>query len=74
MSKADKSKPVAIGLSTQAVQDGLDNLMIEKHPLKPPKTLETTLFDRLETMYGDGIKRVLQVQYRWVGNSGRDSD
>ncbi|ORY26302.1 P-loop containing nucleoside triphosphate hydrolase protein [Naematelia encephala] len=32
--------------------------------LKPPKTLETTLFDRLEKLYGPGIKRVLQVQYR----------
>ncbi|PPQ77946.1 hypothetical protein CVT25_015421 [Psilocybe cyanescens] len=32
--------------------------------LLPPKTLETTLFDRLEAMYGSGIKRMLQVQYR----------
>lgn len=34
--------------------------------LRPPHTLETTLFDRLETMYGPGIKRMLQVQYRSV--------
>ncbi|WVQ79994.1 hypothetical protein IAT38_002095 [Cryptococcus sp. DSM 104549] len=33
-------------------------------PLAPPRTLETTLFERLETLYGSGIKRVLQVQYR----------
>lgn len=32
--------------------------------LKPPQTLETTLFDRLEKMYGPNIKRMLQVQYR----------
>ncbi|KAK0484742.1 P-loop containing nucleoside triphosphate hydrolase protein [Armillaria novae-zelandiae] len=32
--------------------------------LKPPRTLETTLFDRLEKMYGPSIKRMLQVQYR----------
>ena len=34
--------------------------------LKPPQTLETTLFDRLERLYGQGIKRVLQIQYRCV--------
>jgi DNA polymerase alpha-associated DNA helicase A len=33
--------------------------------LVPPRTLETTLFDRLEKMYGPGIKRLLNVQYRW---------
>lgn len=33
--------------------------------LRPPHTLETTLFDRLERMYGPGIKRMLQVQYRY---------
>jgi DNA polymerase alpha-associated DNA helicase A len=32
--------------------------------LRPPHTLETTLFDRLERMYGPGIKRLLNVQYR----------
>lgn len=32
--------------------------------LKPPRTLETTLFERLERMYGAGIKRMLKVQYR----------
>ena len=33
--------------------------------LTPPRTLETTLFDRLEKMYGPGIKRLLNVQYRY---------
>ena len=34
--------------------------------LRPPRTLETTLFERLEKMYGPGIKRMLTVQYRSV--------
>ena len=34
--------------------------------LRPPRTLETTLFERLENMYGPGIKRMLTVQYRLV--------
>jgi len=34
--------------------------------LRPPRTLETTLFDRLEKMYGPDIKRMLKVQYRYV--------
>lgn len=37
--------------------------------LRPPRTLETTLFDRLERMYGPGIKRLLNVQYRYVRNA-----
>ena len=32
--------------------------------LRPPRTLETTMFDRLEKMYGPSIKRMLSVQYR----------
>ncbi|KIJ28163.1 hypothetical protein M422DRAFT_61944 [Sphaerobolus stellatus SS14] len=32
--------------------------------LRPPKSLNTTLFDRLETMYGRKVKRMLDVQYR----------
>ncbi|KAL4263666.1 Coronaviruses polyprotein 1ab [Pleurotus pulmonarius] len=32
--------------------------------LRPPRTLETTLFDRLEKMYGSKIKRMLTIQYR----------
>lgn len=32
--------------------------------LRPPRTLETTMFERLEKMYGPGIKRMLTVQYR----------
>jgi DNA polymerase alpha-associated DNA helicase A len=34
--------------------------------LKPPRTLELTMFERLEKMYGPGIKCMLTVQYRCV--------
>ncbi|TCD62127.1 hypothetical protein EIP91_007302 [Steccherinum ochraceum] len=33
-------------------------------PLRPPRSLETTLFDRLLTMHGPRVKRMLNVQYR----------
>ena len=36
--------------------------------LYPPRTLETTMFERLEKMYGPGIKRMLTVQYRYVSS------
>ncbi|EIN14507.1 P-loop containing nucleoside triphosphate hydrolase protein [Punctularia strigosozonata HHB-11173 SS5] len=32
--------------------------------LQSPKSLEVTLFDRLEKMYGSNIKRMLRIQYR----------
>ncbi|PCH37521.1 hypothetical protein WOLCODRAFT_92409 [Wolfiporia cocos MD-104 SS10] len=38
--------------------------MRKKQGLRPPRSLETTLFDRLEKMYGPRIKRMLNVQYR----------
>jgi len=34
--------------------------------LRPPKTLRATMFDRLEAMYGGKVKRMLDVQYRYV--------
>jgi hypothetical protein len=34
--------------------------------LKPPRTLELTLFERLEKMFGPRIKCMLTVQYRCV--------
>lgn len=37
---------------------------VKARSLRPPRSLETTLFDRLERLYGPGIKRVLKVQYR----------
>ena len=41
--------------------------------LQPPRTLETTMFERLEKMYGPGIKRMLTVQYRYVASFFRQS-
>jgi DNA polymerase alpha-associated DNA helicase A len=65
--KSDQSGPHA--------EVDLDSLDIKDHTkLKPPRTLETTLFDRLEKLYGEGIKRVLKVQYRYVINSSIDDE
>ncbi|KAH7337710.1 AAA domain-containing protein [Rhizoctonia solani] len=36
----------------------------KSHRLVPPKSLEVTLFQRLEQMYGTSIKRMLTTQYR----------
>ncbi|WRT66637.1 uncharacterized protein IL334_003596 [Kwoniella shivajii] len=60
MSKDDKaSKPI------EDLSEELSGINLKsRSALRPPKTLETTLFERLEHLYGDGIKRVLQVQYR----------
>ena len=44
----------------------LKRLTTRRIELMPPRTLETTLFDRLEKMYGPSIKRMLKVQYRFV--------
>ncbi|ESK98017.1 dna helicase [Moniliophthora roreri MCA 2997] len=43
---------------------GKDKKKLGTGVLCPPRTLETTLFDRLEEMWGEGIKRMLNVQYR----------
>lgn len=64
-----KEKPVKVnGSSTGAdAEVDLEELDVKDQTrLKPPRTLETTLFDRLERLYGEGIKRVLKVQYRYV--------
>ena len=46
--------------------DGAAQMSISSKPLVlvPPRTLETTLFDRLEKMYGPSIKKMLEIQYR----------
>lgn len=41
-----------------------ENVTVRRTRLDPPRTLETTMFDRLERMFGAGIKRLLAVQYR----------
>lgn len=68
----DKAIPTSEREATPGAEDSvadgaveLDGLKITDRPrLKPPRTLETTLFDRLEILYGQGIKRVLNTQYR----------
>ncbi|EMD37094.1 hypothetical protein CERSUDRAFT_155577 [Gelatoporia subvermispora B] len=49
---------------SRAIKQGGKPKVLRPQRLRPPKTLETTLFDRLENMYGPGIKRMLNVQYR----------
>lgn len=39
---------------------------LKKGVLTPSKSLEVTLFDRMERMWGDEIKQMLDVQYRFV--------
>jgi DNA polymerase alpha-associated DNA helicase A len=34
--------------------------------LIPSKSLEVTLFDRMDRMWGDGVKRMLNIQYRYA--------
>ncbi|WVQ77797.1 hypothetical protein IAR50_007487 [Cryptococcus sp. DSM 104548] len=60
MSK-DSAPPIPKNVE-QAIQS--ISLKSTSPSLQPPKTLETTLFQRLEHLYGPSIKRVLQVQYR----------
>lgn len=63
----EKPAKIASSSSGADAEVDLDSLEVGDRPrLKPPRTLETTLFDRLERMYGEGIKRVLKVQYRYV--------
>ena len=52
--------------SDELVKDDMqeDNPSVRRTRLEPPRTLETTMFDRLERMFGAGIKRLLSVQYR----------
>ena len=58
---------VAVGVDNPFLAVKSNDHQTKKAPvLRPPRTLETTLFDRLETMYGPSIKRMLDVQYRWV--------
>lgn len=54
--------------SSEAEEDSSATPTKDKPLLRPPRTLETTLFDRLERMYGSKIKRMLQVQYRYLSS------
>ncbi|KAJ3746523.1 AAA domain-containing protein [Lentinula detonsa] len=69
----DGAKPFESGTEHESSDNRSDNIEIVVKPhkprsstpvLRPSRTLETTLFDRLESMYGPEIKRMLNVQYR----------
>jgi DNA polymerase alpha-associated DNA helicase A len=65
-SEAGGASGTATPKEEEEVAEQLDDVKLDgsKTKLRPPRTLETTLFDRLERLYGAGIKRVLKVQYR----------
>lgn len=51
----------------EVTKDGKNKVKPKKarlRVLRPPRTLETTMFERLEKLYGPSIKRMLAVQYR----------
>ncbi|KAF7982810.1 hypothetical protein HWV62_25741 [Athelia sp. TMB] len=49
---------------TAPAKDPKKDLKKNGSRLRPPRTLETTLFDRLARMHGACVKRMLTVQYR----------
>jgi DNA polymerase alpha-associated DNA helicase A len=60
----DESKQ-AESMREQMEEAAIDtNAEKNKLKLKPPSTLETTLFDRLLKLHGSRVKRALNVQYR----------
>ncbi|KAF9045486.1 P-loop containing nucleoside triphosphate hydrolase protein [Panaeolus papilionaceus] len=59
----DKNKKTTKSKSNEDVKNTKDKSK-KGSGLVAPRTLETTLFDRLEKMYGASIKRMLEVQYR----------
>lgn len=69
MKDDDDVPPMADDVDSSPPAPGGADLLVTKAfrrgALEPPRTLETTLFDRLEKMYGPGIKRLLNVQYRY---------
>ena len=68
-SEEEQESDVAEGEEAQTPEplpSKLKRLTTRRIELMPPRTLETTLFDRLEKMYGPTIKRMLKVQYRFV--------
>ncbi|KAH9916918.1 AAA domain-containing protein [Fomitopsis serialis] len=61
--KPSEPPPVDEHKDSNGSENGNDDSS-SANELRPPRSLETTLFDRLEKMYGPGIKRLLNVQYR----------
>lgn len=69
LSKTEKEPPQSSD-SVDELEVSGDEMMkgdpptANKAVLQPPRSLETTLFDRLEQMYGSRLKRMLEIQYR----------
>ena len=63
-SEVDAVEEVAEQVLDTSLSDNNRTRKIRDPILRSPKTLETTLFDRLEKMYGSSIKRMLEIQYR----------
>ena len=63
---SDENSDSESSSSEGGLPDWVAKLSISSKPLVlvPPRTLETTLFDRLEKMYGTSIKKMLEIQYR----------
>ena len=63
---SDENSDSETSSSEGGLPDGVAQISISSKPLVlvPPRTLETTLFDRLERMYGTSIKKMLEIQYR----------
>jgi DNA polymerase alpha-associated DNA helicase A len=63
-SGADDDNVGSISPTAEPSPPVTSNRQTRPEVLRPPRNLETTLFDRLERMYGPSIKRMLTVQYR----------
>lgn len=67
---SDEDSDLESSSSDDGLRDGVAQISITSRPLVPklvlPRTLETTLFDRLEKMYGANIKQMLEIQYRYM--------
>ena len=63
---SDENSDSETSCNEGGLPDGAAQMSIssERVVLIPPRTLETTLFDRLEKMYGSSIKKMLEIQYR----------
>jgi DNA polymerase alpha-associated DNA helicase A len=65
---SDEDSDSETSSSEGGLADEVAQISVSSRPLAPklipPRTLETTLFDRLEKMHGTSIKRMLAIQYR----------
>ena len=64
----DSSESEGESLEEESQPSSVKNLNRSNPVLYPPKDLSVTMFERLEKMYGPSIKRMLEIQYRYVSN------